>query len=131
MKYAFEESKGKAATDLVIIDLQILYDNGIKIFVPIENGKDKLNGSAKQILGGEATMWSEKVNSQNIDSKMWPRGSVIAENLWSAPKLRTPLVYSRLNHHNNRLIERGIHADALQPESCYLSGHCDDPLSAF
>jgi hexosaminidase len=80
------------------------------------------------VLGGEACMWGEAVEDENIFSRVWIRASGTAEKLWSS------FVYtnSSLNDTNfqnteNRLIEfrcrlkrRGIHATALRPDYCPL-----------
>ncbi|MEX0686340.1 MAG: family 20 glycosylhydrolase [Balneolales bacterium] len=46
----------------------------------------------KMILGGEATMWSEFVSPETVDSRIWPRMAAIAEVFWSTnvPTINLP-----------------------------------------
>lgn len=61
-------------------------------------GVDPMSGPAanltddqkKLILGGESCMWSEYVNPENIDSRIWPRNAAIAERLWSPQTVTDP-----------------------------------------
>ena len=69
-----------------------------------------LNDEEKaRILGGEATMWSEYVGPETVDSRIWPRSAAIAERLWSPGALKdVGDMYRRLDTVSLRLEELGL-----------------------
>ncbi len=78
---------------------------------------DPLGGAAaslppaeqKSILGGESAMWSEYVNEENVDSRIWPRNAAIAERLWSPSQVQdVASMYERLDRESTRLEWLGL-----------------------
>jgi len=51
---------------------------------PIPSNTELSPEERKFIVGGEATMWTEHVTPETVDSRIWPRTAAIAERLWSA-----------------------------------------------
>ncbi|XP_065656615.1 chitooligosaccharidolytic beta-N-acetylglucosaminidase-like isoform X1 [Hydra vulgaris] len=83
---------------------------------------DKIKDS---ILGQESAMWSEQVDEYTSEGKIWPRTAALAERLWTNPSHDWRDAEYRLIFHRERLVERGIQADALQPLWCLQNaGHC-------
>ncbi|OGD23881.1 MAG: hypothetical protein A2Y70_05980 [Candidatus Aminicenantes bacterium RBG_13_64_14] len=61
------------------------------------------------IMGGEATMWSELVTPETIDSRIWPRTAAIAERLWSPASVTSvDDMYRRLGPVSIELEELGL-----------------------
>jgi hexosaminidase len=75
---------------------------------PLPPGSTLTPAERARVLGGEATMWSEWVTPETIDSRIWPRTAAIAERLWSAADVRDiPDMYRRLGIVSARLAEAG------------------------
>ncbi|XP_021092628.1 beta-hexosaminidase subunit alpha isoform X3 [Heterocephalus glaber] len=79
-------------------------------------------GSPEQkalVIGGEACMWGEWVDSTNLVPRLWPRGGAVAERLWSS-NLTTDLdfAYKRLSHFRCELLRRGVQAEPIGVGYC-------------
>lgn len=75
-------------------------------------GKDAAALSPEEsalIIGGEACMWAEFVNPDNVESRIWPRAAVIAERLWSPQHVQdVPDMYRRLESIDRELQVVGV-----------------------
>ena len=83
---------------------------------PLPAGSGLTPEEQKRVLGGEATMWSEWVSPETIDSRIWPRTAAIAERLWSPQSVKDiDDMYRRLAITNRRLEELGMTQIKNQP----------------
>ena len=84
------------------------------------------NGTAKQkdlVIGGEAAMWGEYVNSVNLTPRLWPRACAVAERLWSDRDVRNLKDASmRIQEMECRMIKRGFPAEPINgPAFCGIN----------
>jgi hexosaminidase len=81
--------------------------------------------SSDATLGGEACMWGEYVDDSSVESRVWPRAAAVAERLWTNPTTSDTEAEQRFYRHRERLVSRGIKAEALIPRWCYQNeGEC-------
>jgi hexosaminidase len=66
---------------------------------PWDGGVDRLPEAERaRVLGGEATMWTEYVTDETVDSRIWPRTAAIAERFWSPREVKdVDDMYARLD----------------------------------
>lgn len=77
------------------------------------------------LAGGEAALWTEQADSASTDGRLWPRSAAMAERLWSEPAFKWHHAEQRMLRHRERFVQRGIDADALEPEWCMQNqGSC-------
>ncbi len=63
----------------------------------------------KNVLGGEAALWSELVDENSFETRAWPRAASIAERLWSPSTVyNVDDMYRRLYVLSDRLEEAGL-----------------------
>ncbi len=75
---------------------------------PVPPNSDLTPEQQKLIVGGEATMWTELVTPETVDSRIWPRTAAIAERFWSAGTVRdVPDMYRRLDFESLLLEDNG------------------------
>ncbi|MBZ3883423.1 Beta-hexosaminidase subunit alpha [Sciurus carolinensis] len=71
------------------------------------------------VIGGEACMWGEYVDSTNLVPRLWPRAGAVAERLWSKNSLTdVKFAYQRLSHFRCELLRRGVQAQPLNIGYC-------------
>jgi hexosaminidase len=70
-------------------------------------------------------MWGEYVDDSSVESRVWPRAAAVAERLWTNPTTSDTEAEQRFYRHRERLVSRGIKAEALIPRWCYQNeGEC-------
>jgi len=72
-----------------------------------------------KLMGGKVCMWGEHVDATNAISRVWPRGSAVAERLWSDKSITDVAAASpRLKNFRCSIVNRGIRAEPVDPGFC-------------
>ncbi|XP_046329734.2 beta-hexosaminidase subunit beta-like [Haliotis rufescens] len=77
-----------------------------------------------RVLGGEACLWAEYVDNENLMTRLWPRASAAAERLWSARDVKSvDEAAPRLQEQRCRMLSRGLSVDTISgPDYCLRKG---------
>ena len=103
--------------------------------------KDLHPDSAKNLLGFEVHLWTEKTDDTNLDFKLWPRAAAAAEVMWTGPQSYRPqdlpqaairLSYQRVWMQLNNIQVEPIHMEwcDLNPGACVLHTAQKHPSNA-
>ncbi|MFY0688394.1 MAG: family 20 glycosylhydrolase [Cyclobacteriaceae bacterium] len=104
---------GEASLSIVSLDIdghQVGGNNMPGTYAPNFEKIEPLSVDQEQlVLGGEACMWTEMVDSITVSSRVWPRAAVIGERLWSSKEIANDEsdMYRRLIVFDKYLIQRG------------------------
>lgn len=83
---------------------------------PLPPGSSLTPEDAARVLGGEATMWSEWVGPETVDSRIWPRTAAIAERFWSPASVRDVAdMFRRLVPLSIQLEDLGLQHESQMP----------------
>lgn len=98
---------------------------------PIVDGTSALSPQqAANILGGEATMWTEFVSPENLNTRIWPRTAAIAERLWSPQNVNdVDSMYQRIDTLSQRLAYYGVPYEGIREQMLLRLSSYADPAA--
>ena len=71
------------------------------------------------VLGGELCTWSENINGDTMDNRIWTRGYAVSERLWSPKEVHdTEKAQPRLSALQCRMYRRGVKSASTVPSYC-------------
>ena len=72
------------------------------------------------MVGGEASLWGEEIDSSNLVQRAWPRGCAFGERMWSARDVKSAQEAApRLARQICRMKADGVAAAPIGPGSCF------------